>query len=401
MPWLRRRPIKALKKTLIRPQVAQVAGFILTLCLALESGWGAEANNPSRDDIVELNAAIAAIESWLQQANQAQPEHEQRLRETEQEIGRLESQIDTTEASIATVESELTNLEQQAEDLKHQRARQESLLGPLLKAAYLEGPSSYLKLLLNQEDPTRSSRMLYYYRIINQQRRDAIADYQRLETELEETEVALQGSRTDLLEHKTELVQQANQLETAYETRQLTLTELAAAIALRSSELEELQADRLALEDLLTTVEQATADLPQASAGVSFNRQQGSLPWPGEGLLLNRFGDSYGDGNLQRQGISIATRAGSPVQAVHDGRVVFADWLRGSGQLLIIDHGDGYMSLYGHNETLLQNQGDAVAGGDIIARAGNSGGQDQTTVYFEIRRNGRPVDPLQWLRPRQ
>ena len=141
--------------------------------------------------------------------------------------------------------------------------------------------------------------------------------------------------------------------------------------------------------------------VPRPSEHIPFPELKGLLPWPGDGPLVARFGANYEIGNLRRKGIIIAAEEGSAVRAVHSGRVVFANWLKGSGLLIILDHSDGYMSVYAHNQTLLKHSGDWVGGGEIISTTGSSGGQDSAGIYFEIRQNGVASNPLDWFSSRK
>ena len=139
---------------------------------------------------------------------------------------------------------------------------------------------------------------------------------------------------------------------------------------------------------------QVSSSVP--SPGGTFAQARGKLPWPVDGRLLARFGTPRSDSRLKWDGVLIGAPAGTRVRAIHDGRVVFADWLRGAGLLLIVDHGGGYLSLYGHNQSLLKGAGERVRAGEAIATVGSSGGQDSPALYFAIRQQGQPSDPLRW-----
>ena len=165
---------------------------------------------------------------------------------------------------------------------------------------------------------------------------------------------------------------------------------------LKFKKLEQLTEDRARVEELIKQINDAIASIPPPEQLTPFSEARGRMPWPVNGRALNNFGESYSDGNLHRQGLVLAADAGSPVRAVHPGRVVFSDWLRGSGLLVVVDHGDGYLSLYANNQTLVKNTGDWVNRGEAVATAGDNGGLNQPGIYFEIRRHGEALDPAAW-----
>jgi len=380
------------------------SGLTLTLAVTVLAGFWlphlrAADTPPSEQQLAEINTAIDRVKAWLEQANLQHPEYEQNLQAVELRLATVTRQISTTRNSIDAGNTQLNALQQQQQQLLAQKRQQTEIIKQLIRAAYMEGSQSMLKLVLNQEDPAEAARMLYYHRLINEHRLAQVQDYERTLTNLENTELEIQNSNNKLITENEKLALQLQEMEMQRQARQQALATLEASIAERDAELQKLQADREALELLLEEVQRAMEAIPLPGSQQPFAQRQAGLPWPGSGSLLSRFGDRYGNGELQRQGITLDAETGDPVRAVHGGRVVFANWLRGSGHLMILDHGDGYLSLYGYNETLTQQQGDWVNAGEVIATAGNSGGQRQSGIYFEIRYNGRPVDPLAWLEP--
>ena len=356
----------------------------------------AELEPPSQQDVEEINQAISQIENWLAEANRERPDYEQRLAEVEQQISAISTSAESTRNSIRQTELLLISLNQRIDDLTQDKLEQTELVKKALRSAYMEGSQSYLKLVLNQENPDLATRMLHYYQSFNQSRLLQISQYEATLEELAYSEQQQQADGKTLVNERLLLDTQLEELNQIKTARQQALEQLDTAINQRSGELDNLIEDRAALEQLIEQVNLAIENIPVPSEQVPFDAMKGNLPWPGQGELLNQFGASYGDGNLERQGVTIAGAEGSPVQAIHGGRIVFADWLRGSGLLMIIDHGGGYMSLYGHNETLTKSKGAWANAGDFIATAGNSGGQEQIGIYFEIRFNGRPQNPSDW-----
>jgi septal ring factor EnvC (AmiA/AmiB activator) len=181
-------------------------------------------------------------------------------------------------------------------------------------------------------------------------------------------------------------------------TRREVLTQIDKALQDSAATLAAREQDRTQLESLLEEIDRALAQLMPQESVEPFSAARGSMPWPVDGRITTRFGASRNLGKMRWQGVRMAAEPGSTVTAIHHGRVVYADWLRGSGLLLVIDHGDGYMSLYAHNESLLRDVGDWVTAGAPVSTVGDSGGQSEPGLYFEIRRNGKPTDPQQWCR---
>jgi septal ring factor EnvC (AmiA/AmiB activator) len=253
-----------------------------------------------------------------------------------------------------------------------------------------------LKVLLNQEDPAEISRMLAYYDSLNRARADQVARYRDLLRSLARIEANI-VKQTDLLANtRSKLGQQHDQLSLSKEKRQLALAMLKVALQDREARLAKMVADRKGLESLLKRLVRSIDPFPAIDELGSFADQKGKIFLPVGGEITNRFGSSRNAGKLRWQGVFITTEEGQPIRAIHHGRVVFSDWLRGFGMLLIINHGDGYMSLYGHNQTLYRQTGDWVAANEIIALSGNSGGLDKSGLYFEIRQSGKPRDPQTW-----
>ncbi len=179
--------------------------------------------------------------------------------------------------------------------------------------------------------------------------------------------------------------------------RNQLLTRLEQEINNQEKNLSELEGSRNRIENLLMSLGELLADIPQSpSDSRPFKQQKGKLPWPASGPFLATYGEPRKQGGLKWNGVLISTAHGTPVRAVSHGRIAFADWLQGYGFITIIDHGEGYMSLYGHNETLIKQAGDWVNSGEVIATSGDSGGQPMPGVYFEIRSRGKPVNPGGW-----
>ena len=378
--------------------------IILLFSAAIVTNQFAVAQTPPADqstlqELDLLNTAIADIEAWLSQANADRPQVETQLESIEQQISTIIQQSNTTNSSINQIEKEIEDLNLLTDELTLAKQQQTEQVNQVVRAAYIDGQQSNLKLLLNQQDPVLAMRMLHYYQLYNSVKIQQIENFQNTLEELAITQEKFQQQTAELALQQEQLLSQQAQLDLTRVKRQEALDQLVANIGSQRSELEQLLADRNQLEQLIEQINIAIETIPVPQEQIPFADLKGYLPRPGAGSVVENFGANYGSGDLQRQGIVIATEAGSPVYAVHNGRIVFSDWLRGYGLLVIIDHGDGHMSLYGRNDSLLATKGSVVSAGEIIANAGNSGGFDIAGIYFEIRVGGDTQNPQDWLLP--
>jgi len=368
--------------------------FFVIVCTTV---FAAENRPQPQEELEAVNAAIGEIQTWLQTARANYSATETNLQNAELEITDASRQVAAVDTRLKQTQIEQADLQARMSNLELQKSQQNELLQQLVRAAYMRGDQSMLKLLLNQEDFEKSARLLHYYQIFSESQLQVLNDYQATLDEIGQVSTSLQESELQLAQQQTQLQNQLAELEQARQAKQIALTELQNNISTRNAELEQLQIDQAQLQNLVNEIQRAIEQLPAEAAQSPFTSTRGHLPHPVNGKLLLAFGSRYGDGNLQRQGITLAATEGTPVQAVHGGRVVFADWLRGSGLLVIVDHGDGYMSLYGNNEALSAQAGDWVNAGDIVATSGKSNDASVAGLYFEIRHRGIPENPAEWL----
>ena len=361
----------------------------------------AGAHADARQARAQLQAVSDQIARIARQVSQGQAERDRltrQLRSTEESVGRAQAALDDLRQQRAAGATRRLQLQGQRRQLEADLAGNRDALAAQLRAAYVTGREEPLKLLLNQGDPAQAGRMFVYYSYFSRARALKIqaieADLQRigqLDDQLQAEDAKLAG------------LQQAQQaqvfaLKQARSQRMQVLASISAQTQTRAARLTRLQHQRSDLESLLAQLRRATASLPPEDLGNSpFAHLRGRLPRPVAGSIIERYGQVRA-GGLKWQGDLFATQRGAPVRAVSQGRVVYADWLAGLGLLIIVDHGDGYMSLYGHNDRLYEAVGQHVAAGQIIARAGDSGGSARPELYFEIRREGEPLDPRSWLR---
>jgi septal ring factor EnvC (AmiA/AmiB activator) len=269
-------------------------------------------------------------------------------------------------------------------------------LAAQVRAAYMSGSQEKIKLLLNQRDPAMLGRMMAYYRYLNDYRAGNIAAVIEQIRQLDELRSQIAAEEARLGELARARYAELTRLNQSQENRTVLLASLREKIESEGHEVDRLAAQEKDLTRLIAELTSILSDYP-ISSEQPFSEHKGKLTWPVAGTLLHDFGQPRVGGNIKWNGVVLAAPRGREVRAIYHGRVAFADWLAGMGLLVIVDHGDGYMTLYGYNETILKNTGDWVAPGDVIATVGDSGGQSQASLYFELRRGTRPVNPRQWV----
>ncbi|SEI51990.1 Septal ring factor EnvC, activator of murein hydrolases AmiA and AmiB [Allopseudospirillum japonicum] len=358
----------------------------------------------SPEQLKALQQEINSLQGWLKTAEGQRSEHQEILAEAERDIGILLKQIQDHQDQQNQLNGQLDELQSRQTLLQRQRDQQALLLRRQIRAAYAMGRQEYLKVLLNQEAPDQLARVLRYYDYLNRERATRIESYLASARELRQVESEIIEKSQHLNAVTQSLRDQSAQLAQEQEKRQQALAALEQNIQNKGSELDKLLSDQVRLEKLLAAVEQAAQKIQPQPDNRPFRKMRGQLPWPldtDQGVkVLQAFGSEQYNGKLRSRGLLLEANLGQAVRAVHSGRVVFSDWLRGFGLMVILDHGTGYMSLYGHNQTLLRDTGAWVHAGEVIATAGHTGGQKRTALYFEIRYKGRPTDPVSWVAKR-
>lgn len=412
--------------------------LILVLLTCLCGASLADERADARKQLEAARADVAELKASLKKLEQEKSSAQRELKATETRIGELEKDIRRLRDAISEGAAELDRLA--GEKAVHEAARveQQRLIAIQARAAYQSGRQEYLKLLLNQENPEKFARTLTYYDYLAKARLEQLTTFNETLRQLSNIETAIAAQQTQLHSQKSELDQRAATLAEERKQRSQVLATLNNQYGAGTRRLKQREEDQKQFDRVLKTIEETLARQarerereaeqarllaqrqaaeqraraassgtpasgPQVSVGTAFQgtfgKARGKLPWPVDGRLLARYGTPRGDDvRTKWDGVLISAAAGSRVHAVHGGRVVFADWLRGAGLLVIIDHGDGYLSLYGHNQSLLAAAGDMVKPGDAIATVGTSGGQNTPALYFAIRQQGQPTDPAQWCR---
>ncbi|MBN4075869.1 MAG: hypothetical protein COA71_02320 [SAR86 cluster bacterium] len=353
--------------------------------------------NPSQADLNALFQTISAVQTQIEGTRQQRSSVEVELESNEKAINDISQSVTNVEKLIASEQIRLAGLEQQSAELHTERNTQEVLIGQYILAAYQNGKEEYLKLLLNQQSISSSARVLRYYQYFNNARTAKIAEFQKIISEIDAISSEIQEISQDLSAQYDTLVIQQGNLEQRQSERLTLLTELDITLTSRTNELSRLEVQYEEMALLIEELSRAILDLSFGTQDEDFPARRGALPWPLEGPLLNEYGANYELGDLSWEGVTIAGSSGDEVKAIHHGRVIYSDWFSNSGLLLIIDHGDGYMSLYAHNQSLYKAVGEWVTSGEAIAAVGNTGGRSENGVYFEIRYNGEAQDPANWL----
>lgn len=320
------------------------------------------------------------------------------------ELRTIERQVAAAAANLGEVSAELVAEQKGLDALQRERKRRQELLarerGALagqVRAAFVAGREERLKLLLNQQDPARVGRMLAYYDRFNRTRSERIARVDAALAELAsltrsiETKLAVLGgvkrARAGALADLTQL----------RGSRRAVLAKLDADLAQRGRDIARIKGESDRLRKLLESIGDVFVDAPESGPAKPFASQRGKLPWPLRGRVLHGFGQSRAEGRMAWEGMLIESSTGAEVKSVAAGRIAFADWLPHYGLLVIVEHGDGYLSLYGHNQAVYKQLGEWVQRGERIAASGDSGGQQRAALYFEVRKGKEPQDPRKWL----
>jgi septal ring factor EnvC (AmiA/AmiB activator) len=369
-------------------------GLLLTIGLML--GAVASADEQQEQELDNLKRSISSLEKTLEDRGKERNSLQSELKKVELEASKINSNMRRLRSKINKLEDQLKDLSSQERDLQLGIRGQSAAIVEQIAAAYKLGNQEPLKLLLNQEDPQKIARVFKYYDYFLQARSEKIKRYKKDVGELEAVIADIKNQKQRLTQSRAELESDKAKLARQAKKRKKTLSNLQSSLRTDKKKLSKLNKERGKLEELLDAVKRAAAELPLPSNYESFVSRKGQLSWPLKGRVAHSFG-SRRSGELRWEGWLIGAKAGDEVKAVHQGRVVFSNYLRGFGLLVIVDHSDGFLTLYAHNQELLKDIGDWVQSNEILSRAGDTGGLDKPALYFEIRKNGNPADPKSWL----
>ena len=393
---------------------------VRALCLAslLVSTAFAASVDSKKGELQDLKGRIEALRRDMAAAEESKAYAADQLRETESAISNANQRLHELAAERAELKSQLVDLDAQSQRLDRQTGAQQDQLARLLNRQFVGGDSDALKLLLAGRDPNQSVRDKYFLTQLSRAKADLIQQLRAVAAEKKSLAEAVRERQLQMAEIERRQQENRAQLLERKKQRLTTLAAIGARLKAQRSEINTLKRDEQRLSKLIEGLARiaatkraaprvgaggtASAITPRVKShdpgnvGGAFAALRGQLRLPVKGTIAGRFGSPRAEGGASWKGIFIRAAEGAEVKAVAGGAVVFSDWLRGFGNLLIIDHGDDFLSVYGNNESLLAAVGASVKGGEPVATVGNSGGNPESGLYFELRHRGQPFDPLKW-----
>jgi septal ring factor EnvC (AmiA/AmiB activator) len=369
---------------------------LLVCALAVVPAGATSESAKAEAQLRDIRAEIERVRSQVQRDAAERERLARRLRDAEQSATAARAERDRLRREQAERVQRRAELALEKRERETELEGERAALAAQMRAAYMIGREEPLKLLLNQRDPARAGRMFAYYGYFGRARAGQIARIENFVARIAELDAELEAEQARLADLETRQREEVERLDKARAERGEVLASLTAEARSRAASLDRLRREQAALEKLLRELRRAIEKFPSDSKS-PFARMRGKLAWPTTGRVIARYGQTRA-GGLKWDGVLLSTTRGAPVRAVYHGRVIYADWLAGLGLLVILDHGDGYLSLYGHNEQIYRKVGERVTAGDPVAAAGDTGGRSSPELYFEIRRAGRPVSPIPWFR---
>lgn len=375
-------------------------GFIaLSVLIALplqaeQNSRNEKVQKENRAKLNDIQKAIAKQKSNIFDTNKQRSKLERQLKADDLAIAKVAKEINRIEELLKSTQDKISSLAAEKKQLTIEKQKQEKLLAQQLRSAYTTGQHDYLKLLLNQDQSEKIQRTISYYQYLNQARTKEIDKFQVTISQLLQVTTEHHAQVEQLQQLKEEQIKQDNKLRDNKALRSKTIAKLGRELLSSQQQLDKLQAEENNLNQALSklaAIIQAEIDL------TGLSKLKRKLSWPVKGRMLHQFGTRK-QGYLKWKGVLISAPLSRQVQTIHNGTVLFSDWLKGYGLLTVIDHGNGYMSLYAHNQALLKSVGDRVETGEPIALIGQSGGLEQSGLYFEIRHQGKAVNPKLWCR---
>jgi len=355
-----------------------------------------EAKNTAR--LEQLRERITKLRHGLKKAHSKKSKVQTDLRKMDQSIGQINRKLRRLRTKLKEQKKNLRGLYQQQGQLRKGLSKHRSQLASQVRASYVMGRQEQLKIVLNQGDPSTVQRALVYFDYLNRSRSEQINEVIAQLKELQQVEQQIEKQKLKLESLSSQQAERKQALLKTRSARKKILSTISREIVSKDKQLGRMLQNEKELQAVLRAVE-SLGDITAAKLdGKPFAKRKGSLPWPANGRIRAKFGSTRASGGLRWSGMLIDAKSGEDISAIARGRIAFTDWLRGYGLLVIIDHGDGYMSLYGHNQSVFKEIGEWVEEGDTIASVGSSGGQSRSQLYFELRHNGKPVNPIHWCR---
>ncbi len=374
--------------------------LLLLLLLAADSAQTqnneGELAKIKEQELEEVRERISELKQSMDRSASARDRLTGELQSAEVEIAEKRIRLKELERERDYSTSRKVQLDEQLKQREAELEHESDELAAQVRAAYMSGSQERVRLLLNQRSPATLGRLMTYYRYLNDYRAGNIETVTEHLRELAALRGQVAAEAARLAGIAKQRYDELTRLHAAQEKRRLLLASLRGRMDNEGREIEQLAAQELDLSRLITELTGILSDYPISSES-PFSEHEGRLTWPVAGTLVHDFGQPRVSDRLKWNGVVLAAPRGREVRAVYHGRVVFSDWLAGLGLLVIVEHGEDYMTLYGYNETTLKNTGDWVAPGDVIATVGDSGGQARSALYFEIRHGTRPLNPQRWV----
>jgi septal ring factor EnvC (AmiA/AmiB activator) len=374
----------------------RAALVVAVALLAVSAALAQKTEREGRAALENVRKEIKALEQRLAREAARRDEDAKALRSAELEIAAATRTLTTVRSDLASQRSKRRDLTQQTDRANQRLAAERAALGQQVRLRYMTGREELFRLLLSQESPATLGRMLVYYDYYNRARSRRIAVVSAEVAKLDDLGTETERVEEELATLERTQAEQVAVLARARDERKAAVAALDASIKDATASVGKLRTEEKRLTDLITRLRELSAEFP-VDTDQPFAQLKGKLAWPVQGRIVGDYGQPRGGGPVKWSGVLLEAAAGTPVRAVYHGRVAYADWLPGLGLLVIVDHGGGYMSLYGHNEALLKESGDWVEPGETIAQVGDTGGQARPGLYFEIRLNGEPVNPHPWI----
>lgn len=373
-----------------------VRAFITLLILLSPNFATADDRARAAQELEAVRDRIRSLQQELQQDGKRRSRAEKQLQEVEQAEQQTRKELQSIRGKSRVTRQREGELRNRAAEQQAAIDRQREALARQIRAAYINGDAEWLQVVLSQQDPAALGRRVTYYGYFSRARKQMIDELQQALQAIAETREQLAAELAQLRRLETEAADKLEDIANTRAERARLVARINADIASRDSEIAGLKEQEAELGRLVAALARKLPAMPDFDAE-PFAGQAARLNWPADGPLLRTFGQTRA-GTLKWNGVLLGATAGSEVRAVYHGRVVFSDWLAGMGLLTIVEHDNGYMSLYGHNQDLLKEVGEWVLPGEVIAHVGDSGGQANAGLYFEIRKDGEPVDPRNWVK---
>lgn len=382
----------------------------LSLFIALLLLCSTPAYADRKEELQQLREKISSLQQQMQETAASESAAEEALRQSERNISNSKRQLRQLQQKKQQADEKLSTLKQREQQLSHHLREQQQRLSSILRQQYQGGDNEYLRLLLSHRDLNQTSRNIQYFKYIAQSRKKLLDNISNDLIELNRASTATQEQSDKLAQLSQQQQQEVGKLKEQQQIHRRTKARIAAQLKKQRNEISRLKQNENRLEKLIQNIskilKQPSTSGPSTPGNTTlpdgrfddlpFSKLKGKLALPVKGQLRNRFGDKRADSRLPWKGLFLQAAKETPVKAIAAGQVVFSDWIRGYGNLLVIDHGQSYMSVYGYNNALYKQVGDQVKGGETIASVGNSGGNDTHGLYFELRHKSRPFDPMKW-----